>query len=104
MSMGVVLVTAASQAEAVAIAQALVEAKLAACVNLFPIQSIYTWNGALEQAAEWQLVIKTDLAQFSALEAKVCALHSYQVPEVIGLAIVTGSQPYLNWIAETVSS
>lgn len=102
MSYGVVLVTAPSQEEATAIAQALIAAKLAACVSLLPVYSIYTWQGQVEQANEWQLLIKSDLEQFSALEAKVRELHSYQVPEIIALPILHGSQPYLNWIAEQV--
>ncbi len=97
---GVVLVTTASQAEAEAIAHALVEAKLAACVNLLPIQSIYTWEGKVENASEYQLLIKTDLDQFLALEAKIRELHSYQVPEIIALPILAGSLPYLQWISE----
>jgi periplasmic divalent cation tolerance protein len=97
---GVVLVTAASQTEAEAIAHALVEAKLAACVNLLPIQSIYTWKGKVEHASEYQLLIKTDLDQFLALEAKIREIHSYQVPEIIALPILAGSLPYLQWISE----
>lgn len=75
---GVVLVTAGNMQEAEAIANALVEAKLAACVSLLPIHSIYTWQGELHKEQEWQLLIKTDLAQFPALEAKIKELHSYE--------------------------
>lgn len=99
---GVVMVTAASRAEAETIAKALLEAKLAACITLLPVQSIYTWQGKVEQNEEWQLLIKTNLTQFSALEAKVREIHSYQVPEIIALPIVAGSEPYLQWIAENV--
>jgi periplasmic divalent cation tolerance protein len=101
-SYGVVLVTASSQQEAEAIATSLVKSQLAACVNLVPIQSIYTWQGELHQDQEWQLLIKTDLAQFQTLEAKIRELHSYEVPEIIALPIVAGSHPYLNWISESV--
>lgn len=99
---GVVLVTAASQQEAEAIATFLVKSQLAACVSLLPIYSIYTWQGKLHQEQEWQLLIKTDLAQFSSLEAKIRELHSYEVPEIIALPILAGSQPYLQWISEQV--
>jgi periplasmic divalent cation tolerance protein len=99
---GVVLVTAASQEEADAIASALVETKLAACVTLLPVRSIYTWQGKVNCESEWQLVIKTDLAYFSTLEAKIKELHSYQVPEIIALPIVAGSQSYLAWISDNV--
>lgn len=99
---GVVLVTAGSQQEAEAIATSLVESQLAACVNILPIQSVYTWQGKINQEQEWQLLIKTDLAQFSNLEAKIRELHSYEVPEIIALPILAGSQSYLNWISDSV--
>jgi periplasmic divalent cation tolerance protein len=99
---GVVLVTAGSVAEAQHIASALVEEKLAACVNLMPIESVYTWQGTVHQEAEYQLLIKTALTQFEALEARIRQLHSYEVPEIIMLPILAGSLPYLNWIEEQV--
>lgn len=99
---GVVLVTASSQPEAEAIANSLVKLQLAACVSLMPIHSIYTWQEELHHAQEWQLIIKTDLAQFPALESKIRELHSYEVPEIIALNIVAGSQPYLQWISQQV--
>ncbi len=99
---GVVLVTTASIEEAEAIANALVEAQLAACVSLLPIHSIYIWQGELHKEQEWQLLIKTDLALFPILEAKIRELHSYEVSEIIALPIIAGSQPYLEWIAEQV--
>lgn len=99
---GVVLVTAASRQEAEAIATSLVKSQLAACVSLLPIQSIYTWQDELHQEQEWQLLIKTDLAQFQTLEAKIRELHSYEVPEIIALPIIAGSQLYLQWISEQV--
>ena len=99
---GLVLVTTSSQSEGEAIAHALLQFKLAACVSLMPIRSLYTWNGEVHNEAEWQLMIKTDLRKFSQLEAKVRELHSYEVPEVIALPIVMGSQPYLSWISEQV--
>lgn len=79
---GVVLVTASSEQEAETIANALIEAKLAACVSLLPIHSIYTWQGQIHKEQEWQLLIKTDLSKFPILSAKICELHSYQVPEL----------------------
>jgi periplasmic divalent cation tolerance protein len=100
---GLVLVTASSQSQGEAIAQALLQFKLAACVSLMPIRSLYTWNGEVHNEAEWQLMIKTDLRNFSQIEAKVRELHSYEVPEVIALPIVMGSQPYLSWISEQVN-
>ncbi|MBD2096899.1 divalent-cation tolerance protein CutA [Trichocoleus sp. FACHB-591] len=99
---GVVLVTATSQVEAEAIAEALITAKLAACVSFTPIHSIYTWQGQVHKDQEWQLFIKTDLAQFAALVAKVQEVHSYDVPEIIALPIVAGSPAYLQWLGEQV--
>lgn len=96
----VVLTTAGSKEEAEAIATALIEAKLAACVNLFPVQSIYTWQGKVQREAEWQLVIKTRLDCFDELSAKVKALHSYDVPELIALPIERGAAGYLGWLGE----
>lgn len=99
---GIVLVTAGSVQEAEAIATSLVKSRLAACVNLVPIQSIYTWQGKLHQEQECQLLIKTDLSQFQTVATKIRELHSYEVPEIIAIPIVAGSQPYLNWISEQV--
>lgn len=97
---GIVLVTAGSQEEAHSIARTLVEKRLAACVNLLPIQSVYTWKGEIQSDDEWQLLIKTDLAKFSALKTQIEELHSYEIPEIVAAPIVAGSLPYLNWIAE----
>lgn len=100
----VVLVTASSQEEARAIAQALVEAKLAACVTLMPVHSIYTWQGQVMEEPEWQMVIKTKFAQFALLEDKIRELHSYEVPEIIALPIMMGSGSYLQWISSHVGA
>ncbi|MBD2182260.1 divalent-cation tolerance protein CutA [Planktothrix sp. FACHB-1355] len=100
---GVVLVTAGTREEAEAIAQNLVESKLAACVSLFPIKSILIWSGQLHKEEEWQLLIKTDLAKFETLEAKIRELISYEVPEIIALPLVAGSAPYLAWISAQVN-
>ena len=100
---GVVLVTASSQQEGEAIAQALIEAQMAACVTLMPVHSIYTWQGQIMKEQEWQIVIKTNLAQFPRLEQKIRELHSYEVPEIIALPILAGSKPYLQWISDNVN-
>ncbi|MBG1240373.1 divalent-cation tolerance protein CutA [Nostoc sp. NZL] len=101
---GLVLVTTGNIQEAETIANALVEAKLAACVSLLPIHSIYRWQGELHKEQEWQLLIKTDLAQFPAMEAKIKELHTYEVPEIIALPIVASSKAYLQWISQQVKS
>lgn len=99
---GVALVTTSSENEAEAIASVLVQSGLAACVNIFPVRSIYTWSGQLNNEQEWQLLIKTDLQKFDQLAAKIKELHSYEVPEIIALPIIAGSQDYLRWIGEMV--
>lgn len=95
----VILVTAGSEAEAEKIATALVEEQLAACVNILsPIRSLYRWEGKVADDREWLLLIKTRAERFAAVEAKVKALHSYQVPEVIALPIVAGAEGYMRWL------
>jgi len=98
---GIILVTAPSEAEAAAIAEALIQGKLAACVSIWPVGSLYTWQGQVQQEREYQLLIKTHLAHYPALEAKIRELHSYEVPEIIAVPIVQGSAAYLQWIGET---
>lgn len=98
----VVLITAASQLEAEAIARSLVEVQLAACVNILPIQSIYHWEGKLEHQQEWQLLIKTRISLFAEVTAHIQAMHSYDIPEIIALPIVAGALPYLNWVSKQV--
>ena len=100
----VILVTAGSEAEAETIARALVEEHLAACVNILnPVRSIYRWEGKVTDDREWLLVIKTQNERFAAVEEKIKALHSYQVPEVIALPILQGSTPYLHWLTQESS-
>jgi len=97
----VVFVTCGSEEEALKIANVLVEAHLAACVNLIaPIRSIYRWEGKIWDEKEWLLIIKTQKQRFEALEKRVRSLHSYSVPEIISLPITEGSSAYLNWIKE----
>ena len=95
----VVLSTAGSQDEAERIATALVEERLAACVNLIaPLTSIYRWHGAVERASEVLLVIKTRRRLAPRLIRRLGALHSYDVPEAIVLPIETGARRYLAWL------
>ncbi len=101
---GLVLVTAASEAEAENLAKSLVENKLAACVSLLPIRSVYSWQGEIHSESEWQLLIKTDLAKFEVLKTKIQELHSYEVPEIIAIPIIAGSEAYLNWIGQSLGS
>ena len=82
------------------IARTLVEARLAACVNLLPaVQSIYRWQGQIEEATEITLLIKTTSQQVDSLQTAIVKLHPYDVPEIIATPIVAGYAPYLQWIA-----
>src|SRR5690348_16012004 len=98
----VVFVTAGNQETAAAIGRALVEERLAACANLLgPIRSIYRWRGAVEDAGEHLLLIKTRASLFAALQARVKQLHPYEVPEIVALNIEKGLPSYLDWIRES---
>lgn len=97
----VVFVTCGSEEEAQKIAHALVEEHLVACVNLiFPIRSIYRWEGKIWDEKEGLLIIKTQKKRFPELEKRIKSLHSYSVPEIITLPITDGSSPYLQWLLE----
>jgi periplasmic divalent cation tolerance protein len=99
-----VLTTAGNRAEAKRIAHALVEERLAACVNLIPgMHSIYRWKDAVETAEEVQLVIKTRDAAVDAVCRRVHALHSYQVPEFLVLEAQGESEAYLAWLIASVT-
>ena len=98
-----VLTTCGSLEEARSIAHALVERQLAACVNIAPqVESIYCWQGKVETATEWLLVIKTTAEACNRLREVLSELHSYELPECIEIAIEDGSAAYLEWIGESV--
>lgn len=99
---GVVLVTVASLEQGEAIASSLLNERSAACVNMFPVNSLYLWQGKINQDREYQLIIKTDLNKFTELAERIKTLHSYEVPEIIALPIITGSKSYLNWLDESL--
>jgi periplasmic divalent cation tolerance protein len=95
----VVFVSVGSEQEALTIARTLVEARLAACANLFPkIRSIYRWEGKICDEPECYLIIKTRQNLFQELKERITALHSYDVPEIIALPILEGLESYLKWI------
>lgn len=98
----VVLVTCSTLAEARRIARAVVEARLAACVNILSggVTSVYRWKGKVESARERLLLIKTSRKRLGKLQAAVEQLHSYDVPEFIAVPIVAGSRAYLGWVEE----
>ena len=100
----VVLMTAPDAAAAERLARALVEERLAACVNVVPgVRSFYRWEGRLEDAAELLLVAKTRADRTAALAARVRELHPYALPEVLELAVAGGSPGYLDWVRKESS-
>ena len=98
-----VLTTTDRRELADAIARHLIAKRLAACVQIVgPITSVYRWQGQIETSQEWQLWIKTQQERFDELSAAIAALHTYEVPELIVVPIVAGSEKYLSWLrAET---
>lgn len=94
-----VLTTVATAEDAERIAGALVEQRLAACVNVLPqVRSIYRWKGAVERDEERLLLVKTRSERFPALREAILSLHPYEVPELIAIPIEAGSPAYLDWL------
>ncbi len=99
----IVLSTAPSKKEAMRLASELVRRNLAACVNVVPgVQSVYRWEGRIETAAEWLLVVKTTARASPAVCQAIAELHSYACPECITLAIAGGNESYLAWLSGSV--
>ena len=95
--------TAASNEEAARLADMLVESRLAACVQILPeIESVYRWKGNIERSSEVLLIAKSELSRFEELERRVRAIHSYDTPEIVAVATVAVSSPYLEWLAANV--
>ena len=94
----VVLTTAASEKEAARLASGLIEARLAACVHIDALRSIYRWQGTVHDEPEWRLAIKTRADRFSEVESFIKANHSYETPEIVRVEIAGGSGEYLDWI------
>ncbi len=94
-----ILCTCPTRSVARVIATALLEERLAACVNLVPgIKSLYRWKGRVEDDDEVLLLIKATNAKFKRLEATIQALHPYELPEIIGVPLTVGSEAYFDWI------
>jgi periplasmic divalent cation tolerance protein len=99
----VVFLTAPSGEEATRLADLLMNAHLAACVQILPeMESVYRWQGQIERQAEILLIVKTAAGKFAELEREVRALHRYETPEIVAVPIVAGSQPYLDWLSESL--
>jgi periplasmic divalent cation tolerance protein len=101
----VVFSTCADEEEAGRLARALVDARLAACVNIVSrVRSVYRWQGAVEQAEECLLVIKSSRELFEELSRTLTAAHSYELPEAVAIPIVEGSGAYLEWIGQNLKA
>ena len=98
----IVLSTAGSEEEGARIAKSLLERKLCACVNLVPkVRSLYRWEGEVQDDAEVLLIMKTTQDKLQALSDHLAQIHSYDVPEVLAIAVDKGSASYLEWLAES---
>ena len=98
-----VLMTAASDEEGVRLADMLVEARLAACVQILPpIRSVYRWQGSIERSSEVLLIAKTKTDKFVELEQRVRAMHSYETPEILAVPVTAISEPYREWLFASV--
>jgi len=99
----VIMVTASSRRECRKIARRLIDEKLAACVNITqPIQSVYHWEGKIEQSKEFLMFIKSNRDLFPQIKAEIDLVHSYHTPEIICLPIIDGSPNYLQWVSDSV--
>lgn len=101
----VVFMTAASGEEATRLAEMLVGASLAACVQILPpLESVYRWKGQVQHDTEVLILAKTTKARFAELEREVRRMHSYEIPEIVAVPATAVSQPYLRWLMETIES
>jgi periplasmic divalent cation tolerance protein len=100
----VVFMTAANGEEAARLAEMLVGAQLAACVQILPeMESVYRWRGKIERQSEVLLLAKTTRSKFEDLEREVLALHSYETPEIVAVPITAGLAPYLHWLTDSTT-
>jgi periplasmic divalent cation tolerance protein len=98
-----VLTTVGTKQFAADLAQSIFMARLAACVQIQSVQSVYRWQGEVRSEPEWQLSIKTTGARYAELEQHIRANHSYELPEIVCMPITGGSPEYLTWIRDSVS-
>jgi periplasmic divalent cation tolerance protein len=101
----VVLMTAANADEARRIAERLIEARLAACVQILPeIESVYRWKDEIQREKEVLLLAKTVSSRFDELEKEVRAMHSYEMPEIVAVPIAAVSEPYRAWLIDSLAT
>lgn len=98
-----VITTTGSKQEAQALATQMLQSHLAACVQIFPVESHYLWQGELQHDNEFALHIKTRTDNFAKLTSAITQMHSYDVPEIICLEITAGYKPYLDWVDQAAS-
>lgn len=98
----IIYITAGDMTEARKIGRKLVEERLAACANIFPITSVFRWKGTIDEANEFGIIVKTRSDKVKEIEKRVKEIHSYEVPCVVSFNISEGSSDYLNWINESV--
>ncbi|MFQ6051028.1 MAG: divalent-cation tolerance protein CutA [Candidatus Hydrothermarchaeota archaeon] len=96
-------ITASSEEEAKKISEILLNERLAACANIFPIKSLYWWEGKITEDEEYGILIKTRKNLLEKIEKKVKEIHSYKVPCIISMSITSGSKDYLEWIDKETS-
>jgi periplasmic divalent cation tolerance protein len=98
-----VMTTVGTKQFAADLAQSIMDARLAACVQIQAVQSSYRWQGEVRSEPEWQLAIKTTGARYAEVERHIRAHHSYETPEIVCVPVTGGSSEYLAWVAESVS-
>tara|TARA_B100000614_G_scaffold241351_1_gene242402 strand:- start:424 stop:723 length:300 start_codon:yes stop_codon:yes gene_type:complete len=96
-----ILTTCSTEADAGNLASALVEKKLAACAQIHPVTSVYTWEGEVHKDPEFRLIIKTKSSLYDRVEHFIRENHSYEVPQIVMIPMGKGLSEYLNWIDET---
>ena len=99
----IVLTTAGTEDEAEQLADAIVQARLAACVQIQRVRSVYAWQGETRRELEWLLMAKTRAGRFAELEAFIRERHGYEVPEIVQVPITAGSAAYLRWLGEATT-
>ena len=97
-----VYITCGNKEEAGKIAEILVTEKLVACVNYFPVNSVYVWEGKLEKSYEYVLLCKTRKENFGKIKTRVKEMHSYEVPAILAFEIFDGNKEYLDWVDGSV--
>lgn len=96
-----IITTTSSRDEAERLSRTLIERQLAGCVQVVgPIESTYRWENKIETATEWQCWIKTRRQNYSSVEKVIHEIHSYEVPEILALPVIAGSERYMRWLAE----